>query len=315
MINDLISTKDSITQEIQDPLFESYGVQVFIKRDDLIHSEISGNKWRKLKYNIAKCLDQRSTGILTFGGAYSNHLVATAAAANLAELDSVGIVRGDELDPNSNSTLKRCIEYGMKLKFIPRSSYDLRAEKYFQEELLEEHSNYLLVPEGGANYYGIIGCQEIMTETKDQVDHVFVAQGTTTTSCGILSSLTGDQKLWGVSSLKGFDSRSEMELLMLNSGFDGEYVNQLMSKYTSLESYHFGGYAKYNENLLHFIRAFHQDHQIKLDPVYTGKAMYALMDSVRKGLMDNSKVLFVHTGGVQGAGSIEKQSGIELYPD
>jgi 1-aminocyclopropane-1-carboxylate deaminase len=313
MINELLDTSKSVTQELKNEFFSNHGVSLFVKRDDLIDQEISGNKWRKLKYNVELCRRDHFDGILTFGGAFSNHLVATASACHKAGLSSFGIVRGDELNATSNETLKRCAEYGMILKFVTRDLYAQRNEKSYQDALSYEFPNHLVVPEGGANYYGILGCQEIMDEVTEDVDVIFVAQGTTTTSLGIASSLKEHQRLAVVPVLKGFASKEEMGRLLKKSAFEEEYINEVLQNIDVYSQYHFGGYGKYNEELLLFIKDFYRDHGIKLDPIYTGKVMFAIHNLIESGRLEGKSILFVHTGGVQGSASIIERSGVQLY--
>lgn len=309
-----MDVKRSILQEIKVESFKNRGISLLIKRDDLIDSEISGNKWRKLKYNIELCHSKKKEGILTFGGAFSNHLVATAAACKRVNLKSIGMVRGEELNPESNSTLKRCVELGMELVFISREEYALRNDKALHETIGADYPSFQIVNEGGANYYGMIGCQEIMTEIEEVIDHVFVAQGTTTTSCGILFGLKDHQKMHVVPVLKGFDSMAEMSELFWKTGIDKETVNDLLERVIVHPDAHFGGYAKFTPELIDFIRSFYVEFDIQLDPVYTGKAMFELMRQLESPSFDNSKVLFIHTGGLQGIPGIEEQLGEKLFP-
>lgn len=288
-------------------------LNVFIKRDDLIHDEVSGNKWRKLKYNIELCKSRKKEGVLTFGGAFSNHLVATASACKEIGIKSIGLVRGDELNVTSNATLQKCHELGMQLVFISREEYRLKNEKAYHESLSLDFPNYHIVPEGGANYYGMIGCQEIMNEIKEPIDHVFVAQGTSTTSCGILLSLKSSQKIHVVPALKGYESINEMRTLIGKSGIEPEWMNDLLNQVEVLDQYHFGGYGKYTNELFEFIITFNQSTGLKLDPVYTGKAMFGMVSELTKDKYDNTNVLFVHTGGLQGVEGIEKKSGVTLF--
>ena len=308
-----MDTKRSILQEIRIPDFERRGISLFIKRDDLIDPEVSGNKWRKLKYNIALCTSKKKDGILTFGGAYSNHLVATAAACKNANLKALGLVRGEELSVESNSTLKRCSELGMELKFISREEYALRNDKAYHETLGADFPSLQLVPEGGANYYGMIGCQEIMREFEVVFDHIFLAQGTTTTSCGIVFGTKAGQKVHAVPVLKGFDSLEEMKSLFAKTGIDSETVSDILERVVIHPNAHFGGYAKFDEELIDFIRVFELQHSIKLDPIYTGKAMFELMRQLESPAFDNSKVLFIHTGGLQGIAGVERKLGETLF--
>ncbi len=308
-----MDVKRSILQEIEIQEFKKRGISLFVKRDDLIDPDISGNKWRKLKYNIALCESKKKTGILTFGGAYSNHLVATAAACQQAGLKAIGLVRGEELNTESNSTLKRCAQLGMELVFISREEYAIRNDKAYHETLGADYPEYQLVPEGGANYYGMVGCQEILSEIDVPFDHVFVAQGTTTTSCGISFGLKEHQKVHVVPVLKGFDSLGEMNSTLSKTGIDKETIEELMSRVEVHDEFHFGGYAKHTPELIAFIRNFHNQHGLKLDPIYTGKAMFALLKALELPKYDNTTVLFIHTGGLQGIEGVEKQLGEKLF--
>ncbi len=309
----MFDLSNSILQEIKIDSLVKRNIKLLIKRDDLIHSEVSGNKWRKLKYNVELCRSNKKKGILTFGGAFSNHLLATASACNHLQLKSIGLVRGDELNENSNDTLQNCSRLGMKLFFLSRDEYKLRYEKAYIEAVSIKHPNYQIVPEGGANYHGMIGCQEIMNDIEEQVNHVFVAQGTSTTSCGIAMSLKKNQFLHVIPVLKKYDSIGEMNNLFLDAGMKKEEINLLMKKVKEYPQYHFGGYGKYNEGLLLFISNFYKQYNLKLDPIYTGKVMFGLLEIIQESSFDNSTVLFIHTGGLQGVKGIEHKSGIQLF--
>jgi 1-aminocyclopropane-1-carboxylate deaminase len=300
----MLDTNLSILQEVIFTPINTKGNRLFIKRDDLIHAEISGNKWRKLKYNVQSAIQLKNKGILTFGGAYSNHLVATAAACSLAGLRSVGVVRGHELNSESNDTLKRCVEYGMVLHFVSRSDYDFRNERTFLEELAAQFPNYYMVPEGGANYLGMIGCQEIWKEINESFDIVCLAQGTATTSAGLLIGLPSKTDMWVVPVLKGYYSHDEMKVLMSKSGFESDMIIELLERVEVKSEYHFGGYGKYSAELLDFIEEFYQETSVPLDPVYTGKVMLGIVREVQRLNLKNQKILFLHTGGIQGAKAI-----------
>jgi 1-aminocyclopropane-1-carboxylate deaminase len=299
----------SPTDEIHLKACNNRNIKLFVKRDDLIHETISGNKWRKLKYNVKQCQAMKHDGILTFGGAYSNHLLATAAACHMAELKSIGLVRGEELTIASNHMLKQCAGFGMQLVFISREEYAFRNEKEYHEELVLKYPGSMVVPEGGANYYGMIGCQEIMTETENDFDFLFVAQGTTTTSCGILLSIPEKTKLLAVPVLKGFDSSTEMRRMFSYSGFPSEIIDDLMAQITVLQDHHFGGYAKFNDMLLDRMERIFNETKIPLDPIYTGKAFVAMLDYIELNDVRDAKILFVHTGGISGGKAIEKGTG------
>jgi 1-aminocyclopropane-1-carboxylate deaminase len=309
----LYSTEKSILQILSSDFLKEKNIELFIKRDDLIDSEVSGNKWRKLKYNIEQALSKKNDCIVTFGGAFSNHLLATAVACNKANIKSFGIVRGEELNSNSNDTLIKCAEYGMELKFIPRSEYALRNDPLFLKDLHLEFENSFIIPEGGANFYGMIGCQDIIKEIDKDFDHVFIAQGTTTTSCGVLMSLPSMSKLHVVPVLKGFDSISEMKNLLNYSLFDEDLTEDLMKRVEVHSEAHFGGYGKYTSELIKFIQEFYKKFKVPLDPIYTGKVMFELMQTIENKKMTNSKVLFIHTGGIQGSKGVEDKEGLKLY--
>lgn len=296
---ELFDTSKSILQEIKlDSTLRN--VRLLVKRDDLIHPEVSGNKWRKLKYNIELVQFQKKDGILTFGGAYSNHLLAVAAACKLAGLKSIGVVRGEELTELSNDNLKRCTELGMELKFVPREEYDARNEKFVQETWKEDYPFYLLVPEGGANYYGMVGCQEIWKELPDEIDHLFVAQGTTATSCGLLVGLGENTKLHVVPALKGFDAKAEMTKQLFPFLIDEESIREYLGRVEVHSEAHFGGYGKWNRELVDFISNCEKEYDLPLDKIYTGKAFYALMHWLKQQNFESLQtIVFIHTGGLQ----------------
>lgn len=296
----MFDTSKSVLERIQLPLFEAKEVEVYVKRDDLIHELVSGNKWRKLKYNLAQARQNKAEGVFTFGGAFSNHLLATASACKEFGFQSVGFVRGEELNADSNETLRKCSELGMKLVFLDRMEYAMRADHEYLKGLKTDYPNFYAIPEGGANYYGMIGCQEIWRELPFAADHLFVAQGTTTTSCGLASGNRNKTTIHAVPILKGFDSRKEMlNILHLFSGDPGLSEEYLTSVQVH-DEFHFGGYARYDDKLLSFIRMVYQKSGLPLDHVYTGKAFYALYQWIESsdGLA-GQKIVFLHTGGLQ----------------
>lgn len=303
----IFDTNKSTLDTLDSEFLRSHNVQLAVKRDDLIHEQVSGNKWRKLKYNVEACLSSRCNRILTFGGAYSNHLLATASAANQLNLKSIGIVRGDELSVDSNQTLRDCNALGMELVFVTRDQYKERYESQYHEVLKLEYPSTFIVPEGGANYHGIVGCTEIFHEIPDDIDDIFVAQGTTTTSCGLLLPMKRHQCLHVIPALKGFDSLHEMKWLLNYSGIETEFIMELMAQVEVLDEYHFGGYGKYDNTLLSFMVKFEDEYGIPLDQVYTAKCMYGLFDQIQTGKLDGKKIVFVHTGGIQGKRSLLMQ--------
>ncbi len=287
----------SILEEVKHEFLTERNIQLWVKRDDLIDEEVSGNKWRKLKFNMQQFQALKNTSILTFGGAFSNHLLATASACKRMGIPSIGVVRGEELNASSNSVLRRCDELGMHLHFVSREEYTLRAMNAYYEELLQQFPNAYIIPEGGANYYGMIGCQQIVTELND-FEHLFVAQGTATTSAGLLLGLSEAKKLHVVPVLKGFDSIREMESLYRKATIDEETIHDLMENIVVHEESHFGGYAKTTSELLDFMRFSKEKLKLPLDRVYTAKAFHALWNWMSVHDIRNTKIVFLHTGGL-----------------
>lgn len=297
---DLFDTSKSILQQLDHPIFDQHECKVFVKRDDLIDTEVSGNKWRKLKYYIEQAEFLKKDGIVTLGGAFSNHILATAAACNKAGLKAVGVIRGEELNAMSNHNLQRCSELGMELEFISRVDYAQSKEDWFKEDLLERHRNFLFVPEGGAGYHGLIGCQELMRELPETVTDIFVAQGTTTTSCGILLGTSDEVTLHVVPVLKGFDSIAEMRPLLYQFCMDNQVVDEYLQRVRVHHSFHEGGYGKSSPELEQFISFCESELELPLDFVYTAKAFKALMSWVLSSEdAQDSEVIFIHTGGLQ----------------
>jgi len=288
-IKELIN-KSVVEEFIYTPL-NDLNCKLFVKRDDLIHDEISGNKIRKLKFNLKFCKENFLDGIITFGGAYSNHLLASAAAAKMENIPIHGMVRGEELNANSNAILKRCGELGMELTFLNRTAF---SEQKKQDGIVViDNKKYLVIPEGGSNLLGVEGCKEIISELTDEFDYYCVAQGTTTTSIGIAESLHSNAKLIVVPVLKEFDTQVEMSKIMGVDAFE-----KIKTKLIILDKFHFGGYAKSTPELLDFIHDFNRQNTFEIEPVYTGKALFALVEFLKSINISNKKVLFVHTGGL-----------------
>jgi len=281
-------------QQIIEPQFEERGILLFLKRDDLIHPEVSGNKWRKLKYNLLAAQRHKFGTILTFGGAYSNHIAATAAACRIAGIKSIGIIRGEELSERDNPTLRKAAQDGMHLEFISRQNYRRKAEPDFLETLQQKFGGCWIVPEGGSNQYGIKGCLEIMDELEDQFDFICIACGTGTTMAGIISSKPGQQVIGFTVFKNGIFMEEELSKLLS--------VNKLtLGNYQLMTAYHFGGYARYAPELVQFMNDFESQYGIALDFIYTGKMMFGIYDLIRKEFFPpGSKILAIHTGGLQG---------------
>jgi len=266
-------------------------VELTMKREDKIHANISGNKYRKLKYNLIAAKENNFDTLLTFGGAYSNHIAATAAAGAEFGFKTIGIIRGNELEDKiaENPTLKFAQKCGMKFKFITRASYRNKTDPPFINDLKNEFGNMYILPEGGTNKLAIKGCEEILTDMDDQYDFVCVAVGTGGTISGLINSTGAHQKVLGFPALKGDFLRKEISLLTNKDNWD------------LLTDYHFGGYGKINSALITFINQFKQETKIPLDPIYTGKMLFGIVDLINKGyFLKGSKILVIHTGGLQG---------------
>lgn len=268
---------------------------LFIKRDDLVHPLISGNKWYKLKYNLQAASDKNYNTLLTFGGAYSNHVYATAAAGKLFGFNTIGMIRGEEHLP-LNPTLSFARSQGMKLFYVNRSDYRDKYGEEFIKSLKSKFGRFYLIPEGGTNKLAVKGASEIVSNLNDRFDHYCCACGTGGTIAGIISGLKTGGSVLGFSVLKG-------------SGFLVDEVNKLINdKETSNPvewkinlDYHFGGYAKINKQLVEFIDRFQNVNQILIEPVYTGKMLFGIYDLVAKDFFkEGTSILAIHTGGLQG---------------
>lgn len=296
--------------QIKTSLLKEKQVELYLKREDLIHPFVSGNKYRKLKYNIAEAKKKQHKSVLTFGGAFSNHILATASAAKENGLQSIGVIRGEELANNleetlkTNFTLQKAHELGMEFYFIDRATYRDKSTLLFKEKLKSKFGDFYLVPEGGTNDLAIKGCEEIITENDIQFDFLTTCVGTGGTISGIINSSSETQTVLGFPALKGDFLENEI----------AQYVKK--QNWKLVNNYHFGGYAKYNEELIHFINQFKTQFQIPLDPVYTGKMMFGLFDLIKNDYFRvGTKILAIHTGGLQGIkgfNSVLEKRGSEL---
>ena len=313
MSSSFFDTEKSLLEKYSIPLSDALNATLFIKRDDLIDEWVSGNKWRKLKYNVEQAFQLHKIGVLTFGGAFSNHLIATAKACKKVGLKSIGVVRGEELTPSSNSTLQNCSDLGMELLFITREEYKKRNDYAYLASWKDRFKSYLIVPEGGANYHGVIGCQEIMLETPNDFDHVFLAAGTGTTAAGVITAVSPKTQVHVVEVLKGDFLKKEVAQCIQMVYNDKVITDNVLLKHSFIPD-SFGGYAKWNEKLIDFVRFFYSETAVKLDLVYTAKVVYAWREKVLDGTIKPSdKVLFIHTGGVQGMADIKDKQGYQLY--
>ncbi|PZW41495.1 1-aminocyclopropane-1-carboxylate deaminase [Mesonia algae] len=279
------------------------GIDLYLKREDLLHPLVSGNKFRKLKYNLQQAKEQNKKTILTFGGAFSNHILATSAAAKLNNLNSIGIIRGEELGGENlektlsqNETLRNAKAMGMQLHFIDRESYRDKENTLFIERLKNKFGDFYLVPEGGTNNFAIKGCEEILTKEDDNFDVICCPVGTGGTIAGIINSSSNHQKILGFSTLKGDFLKEEV----------ASHVKK--NNWEIIIDYHFGGYAKVDKGLIDFMNKFKSEYNVLLDPIYTGKMMYGILDMIEKGeFSKNTRILAIHTGGLQGISGINKK--------
>lgn len=270
-------------------------VTLCIQREDLVHPKIQGNKFRKLKYNLAFAKANSRKALLTFGGAFSNHILATAIAGQLEGIPTIGIIRGEELGQNleqtlaQNPTLSKAVSYGMHLEFVSRATYKQKDSDNYRKQLLEQYPEAYVLPEGGTNALAIKGCQEILDTQGLGFDYVCCPVGTGGTISGIIESSRQEQKILGFPAIKGNFLKEEIKKWTSRSNW--ELVTE----------YHFGGYAKMNVTLIDFINAFHLMHKIVLDPIYTAKMFYGILDLIKLGRFPpKSRILAIHTGGLQG---------------
>lgn len=292
----IFNLKQSINQEIALP--NSFGVELFIKREDLIHKHISGNKYRKLKYNIEEAKELHYNTLLTFGGAFSNHIAAVAAVGKEFGFKTIGVIRGEELKDNTayNPTLQFARSQGMQFHFVSRADYRKKEEASFVDQLRKEFGDFYLVPEGGTNKLAVKGCEEILTHDDKRFDCVCCAVGTGGTISGLINASGSHQKILGFPALKG------------------DFLSNNIAKFVTKDNwelitdYHFGGYAKIDAELVGFINWFKQNFDVPLDPVYTGKLMFGVKDMIDKSYFKpNSRILVIHTGGLQGIAGMNQQ--------
>lgn len=297
---------DAPVQSLEHPLCAAKGVSVDVKRLDLLHPLVNGNKGFKLKYNLLKAMSEDGQAVLTFGGAWSNHIYATAAAGKELGLRTVGIIRGEE-PAQYSSTLEFARACGMHLEFVSRLDYEEKNTDEFKAWLQGKFGDFHLVPEGGSNYYGINGCMEILSASdKANYDVVALAVGTGATLAGMLLSATPRQRFIGFSALKGGDFLHDdvlrhLEYFLMNK----ELANDFAPQFSIETAYHFGGYGKWTDELMGFITEIETCYNLPLDQVYIGKALFGLLDLIaRDTFTSGERILFVHTGGLQGRGAV-----------
>ncbi len=290
---DFFNTSASIEQQIMLPLFAEKQIEVWMKRDDLLHPFVSGNKYRKLKYLAQEAVLQGKQQLVTFGGAYSNHLVATASAGTALGLKTTAIVRGDE--PLQNSMLTICRLYGMEVVQVSREAY--RDKDTCFNTFFKGYNTVYRIEEGGYSKLGAKGCTDLITELKQPYNHIFCAVGTGTTLAGLING-TANTIINGIVVLKGAEYlKGEIDALLTSQ-----------KEYTLFHNFHFGGYGKFDAKIIAFIKDFAQQTGILLDPVYTAKMMLGIVSLAQQDYFtSHTKIVAIHTGGLWGLTS-EKTS-------
>lgn len=287
-----INTKAAIIEQIQHPVLDEHGIHLHIKRDDLLHPVISGNKWRKLKYTLLYALNNGHQHLVSMGGAYSNHLHALAYIGHKLNIKTTGLIRGEQPEQESH-TLSDLRKWGMTLEFVSRSEFrELRKNREHNDKLEKKYAGYW-IPEGGATQYALRGISEILKEIDIEFDTLALACGTGTTLAGLVKTLPSTQRVLGFSSLKG-------------GGFIEKDIKKLLKKKSITNwsinfDYHFGGFAKTNDDLLFFMEEFQSQNNIPLEPIYNGKMLFGLLDLIKEGRFKKGhQFIAIHTGGLQG---------------
>lgn len=295
MLSKLFEINEVDLEEVKFPGISATDFKVFVLRIDKLHREISGNKWFKLKYNLIEAERLNYKTLLTFGGAYSNHIYAVASAGKEFGFDTIGIIRGEEYFP-LNPTLQFAVDCGMKLFYLNRAEYKNRNDKAFQEKLKIKFDNPYMIPEGGTNQLALMGTEEIVNHIKTNFDYICTACGTGGTIAGIISSLKGEKKILGFPALKGgeFLENDIRELVT-------ERSSQSYNNWKLITEYHFGGYAKIDISLINFINEFESINNFKLDYIYTSKMFYGIKELLKREYFSKGiKIVLLHTGGIQG---------------
>lgn len=287
--------KNIVTQTLRNPLHKSMQVEVDVMRLDMIHPVVSGNKWFKLKYAVEAALSSGHKGLLSFGGAYSNHLVALASLCNENGLRSAAFIRGEE-PATPNHSLSEMRERGMQCMFVSRQDYQHKS--ILSEKFLSGHSDFYCIPEGGQSPEGIRGAQDILSFAEKTYSHIVCAVGTGTTLAGLINASHGQAQVIGVSALR-IPERTENELARFLT------ANTSNDRYTVFYDYHFGGYAKKTAGLISYMNDVYLREGIPTDFVYTGKMFYAADDLIAKAYFPpHAKILLIHSGGLQGNRSL-----------
>lgn len=300
-------------QRVSNAITEEHGTELHIKREDLIHPWISGNKWRKLKYNLEAAQQQNHNKLLTFGGAYSNHIAAVAAAGKKFGFSTIGVIRGEEHLP-LNPTLAYARGEGMELHYLDRSSYRKKESEKCLNALTEQYGSFYLIPEGGSNAKAVRGCSEILEKENAQFDHICCPVGTGGTIAGLIAGMGDRQHVLGFSALKGGEFLKGKVLELLQAYCKEYSIDKDVGadRFEMITDAHRGGFAKVDEELIDFVNDFYMQFGIELDLIYTGKMMMRLYEMIKAGDLRGKKILAIHTGGVQGNRGFEERLGLKL---
>lgn len=308
-LQQLIST--SPLQQVNHPLLTEKKITLSVKRDDLLHPHISGNKWRKLKYNLIEARKNNINHIVSFGGAYSNHIHALAAAGFYFGFKTTAIIRGESHYAN-NPTLQQAQQWGMKLHFVTRKEYKLRNEADYLQQLQQRFPEAIIVPEGGSNVLAIAGmselCQEIDEQAETNIDHVITATGSGGTLAGLIAGFSkhgnNKTKITGIAVLKEAEYLNERIVQLLAQ------ADQKITQTWQLQTqFHGGGYAKVSKSLNNFCLNFEKQVNIPIEPIYTGKMFYAIYELIKQDYFNTgANIVALHTGGLQGLQGLESRS-------
>ena len=289
-------------EEINDKFLKERKISLYLLREDLNHVALSGNKWHKLKYNIQEARKLKKNKLLTFGGAFSNHIYATAAAGKIFNFRTIGVIRGEEHLP-LNPTLSFAKENGMEIYYMDRTSYRKKDSNEIIEDLKRRFGDFYLIPEGGTNELAVKGCSELIDKIDLDFDFVCCPCGTGGTLAGLISGLNGKSYALGFAVLKGASFlRENVQLLLKKSG------GELLNNWAINLDYHFGGYAKINRELINFVNDFYAITKIPIEPIYTGKMLFGIYDLISKGFFEQgTRIIAIHTGGLQGLSGLRSK--------
>ena len=288
------------------PIFDQKQLSVYVKRDDLIHPIISGNKWRKLSGSLRYAKAHGLKGLVSFGGAYSNHIHALAYACQQDNLASIGIIRGRP-EYSNNFTLSMARSWGMSLQFVSHLEYKQRAQRDYLEQLQKTYPDHLIVPEGGSHQLALSGVAEVMTELEQQIDyqHILLPVGSGGTIAGLIKQDNNQHNILGVAVLKQASYlNQEIEDLLGR-------VKTSHCRWQLLTEYHGGGYAKFSETSIQQLVAYNKQGGITFEPIYSGKMLLATIDLAEQDYFAaGDTIVLLHTGGLQGIGGLLEQGRI-----